>query len=120
MACNDVDFVAFDLPRQDRLRLSHHDPLPQLSGHLVSDVFIYTQLIGDLPIRQIQTHEVQTQQSGSQRLMMTRENGLDEIIKVPTAAAAHVTLPIRLSLIQPPLRHPRRLPMRTTNPLQPT
>ena len=52
--------------------------------------------------------------------MMTRENGLDEIIKVPTAAAAHVTLPIRLSLIQPPLRHPRRLPMRTTNPLQPT
>ena len=86
----------------------------------MSAVFIQPQLPSDLPIRQIQTHEVQAQQPDSPRLMMTRKNGVGEIIKVPPAAATQVTLPIRLSLVHPPLRHPLRLAMRATHPLRPT
>ena len=112
MACNHADFVAFDLSRENHLRRSHHNPLPQLSRHLVSAVFIHTQLASDLPVRQIQTHEVQAQQPDSQRLMMPREKGVGEIIKTPPAVATQVTLPIRLSLIHPPLR----LAMRATHP----
>ncbi len=120
MACNHVDFVAFDLPRQDHLRLSRHDPLPQLSGHVVSAVFIQPQLTSDLPIRQIQTHEVQAQQPDAQRLMMPRKNGVGQIIKTPTTAATQVTLPIRLSLIQASSCDLHRLAMRATYPLRPT
>ena len=116
MACNHVDFVTFDLSREDHRRLSRHDPLPQLSGHVMSAVFIQPQLTSDLPIRQIQTHEVQAQQPDAQRLMMPRENGVGEIIKVPPATATQVALPIRLSLVQAPLRHPLRLAMRATHP----
>ena len=97
-----------------------HDPCPQLSGHLVSAVFIHTQLMSDLPVRQIQTHEIQAQQPDSQRLVLACQNRISEIIKIPTAAATHVTLTIRSSLIHPPLRHSHRLAMTATHPLRPT
>ena len=55
-------------------------------------------------------------QPDSRRLMTTRENGIDEIIKTPPAVIARATLTIRLSLIHAKSCGLSRVATRATHP----
>ena len=120
MPCHNVNFIAFDFTRQHDRGWLRHDPFTPLSRPVVSAVFIQIQFPSDLPVRQIQAQEIQTQQPDSQRLMVAREEGVREVIEVPPAAAAVVALSIGLSLVQAPLHHLRRVAMRTVHAVGPT
>ena len=58
---HDVDFVALHFPDQDRFGLAGDDPVPQLLGHALNVIRVQPQLLGNLGIREVQTHEIQTQ-----------------------------------------------------------
>ena len=61
VAGDDVNLVAFHLPRQDRFGLAQHDPIPQLLGHPLRIAGVQPQFLGDLSVREVQSHEIQTQ-----------------------------------------------------------
>src|SRR5687768_15172836 len=58
-----------------------YDPFTQLSCHLLHIAAIDAQFVGYLFIRQIQSHEVETQYPHFQWLMMSGKNGIGQIIK---------------------------------------
>ena len=58
---HDVDFVALHFPDQDRFGLASDDPVPQLLGHALNVIRVQPQLLGNLGIREVQAHEIQTQ-----------------------------------------------------------
>jgi hypothetical protein len=60
MTGHHVHLIAFHLTRQDRFRLAGDDPFSQLLGHPLHVVRVQAQFLGNLAIRQIQSHEVQT------------------------------------------------------------
>ena len=105
MACNHIDFINFDFTRQNHSRLFRQDSFAQLGRHVVSTVFIQIEFSRDLQIRQVQAHEIQTNQPDSERLMMTRENGVGEIIKVASTTATVVALSMALGVIHSTLGH---------------
>ena len=119
MSCHHIDFIALDFARQHHGRWLRHDPFTQLSRHVVDTVFVQVQLPSNLPIRQVQPQEIQTQQPHSKRLMMARKDGVGEVIEVVSATPAVVTLPAVLSLIQSPFSHLSRVTMRTSHPFGP-
>jgi hypothetical protein len=51
VASDDVDFIALDLPGQDRFGLARHDPFPERLGHPLGIARVQPQLAGDLRIR---------------------------------------------------------------------
>src|SRR5918994_1263032 len=60
---------------------------------------------GDLLVRQIETHEVKAQDPDPQRLMMTGEDGLGQVIEAPLAGRAAVALALSLPVIVTIPRH---------------
>jgi hypothetical protein len=52
--------VAFHLCRQERFGLAGDDPFPERFCHPLYIVQIQSRLLGNLGIRQIQSHEIQT------------------------------------------------------------
>lgn len=119
MSCNDIDFVAFDLTRKHHFGHPCHDPLSQLDRHLLSTVLVQIQLVSNLSIRQIQPHEIQTQQPHAQRLMVPFEHGLGEIVELPATPAAMMSLPTPLRVIEAALGDLVRTTVRTLHPLRP-
>jgi len=76
VAGHEVDFVAFHLTCQDRRRLLGHNTLAQLAGHLMHVILIEIEFLGYLVIREIEAHEVQTQNPDPKGLMMPGKNGI--------------------------------------------
>src|SRR5262245_31431031 len=64
----------------------------QLSRHLLHITAIERQFVSNLLIRYIQSPEVQTQYPHFQRLMMSRKNGVGQIIKASVTAVTLVAL----------------------------
>ena len=58
---HDVDFVALHVPDPDRFGLAGDDPVPQLLGHALNVIRVQPQRLGNLGIREVQAHEIQTQ-----------------------------------------------------------
>ena len=119
MSGHHIDFVTFHLARQHHFGHPRHDAVSQLSGHLLRTVLIQIQFVSDLPVRQIQPHEIQAQQPDSQRLMMPLEDRVGQIVKLPAARTALVSLPTPLSVIEPTFGDLLRTTIRTTHSFRP-
>lgn len=100
MTGHHIDLVAFHFAAQTQLRLSRYDAGSQLFGHLLHIILIQSQFLGDLLVRQIQSHQVQTQYPYLQRLMVARQHRRGQIIEVPLATRAVILLTRRLRLIE--------------------
>lgn len=120
MTGHDIDLVALYVPRQDGVRLAGNNPLSQLLGHPLHIVWVQPQLVGNLGIRQVQTHEIQTQNPNPQRLMMPRQHRLRQIVKIAVATLTPIFLSCGLSGVPPLLRDVRCATVRTTDPVGPT
>ena len=119
MSRHHIDFVAFDFSRKRRRRLFGNDALTQLPGHLLNIVFVQVQFLSNLLIRQIQPHEIQTQNPRPQRLMMTREICPGQIVKPFATGLALITLPLRLRVVVSLLGDVPTATIRTRHPARP-
>jgi hypothetical protein len=77
-----------------------YDPLTQLGRHLLHITAIQRQFLGNLLIREIQSHEVQTQYPHFQRLMMSSKDGVGQIIKAFITVVTLVALTGGLRVIK--------------------
>jgi hypothetical protein len=71
---HDIDLVDLDLAVQDDLGEFRDQSLAQMAGHRLNVVLIQSQFPGDLPVRQVQAHEIQAQYPNPERLVMARQN----------------------------------------------
>src|SRR5215211_4285252 len=56
---------------------------------------------GDLPVREVQAHEVEAQHPDPQRLVMPGQHRTGEVVEAPGARLAAIPLPIGLSVVAP-------------------
>ena len=83
---------------------------------------IYTTLtdtIGDLPVRQVEAHEVKAQDPGPKRLVMAGQNGAGQIIEATLALLAPIALPMPLRVIMAVTSHRGAVTVRAADALGP-
>ena len=98
MARDDVDLVDLDLARQNDGRGLGREPLAQMRRHVLNVAFVQVQFVGDLAVRKVQPHEIQTCNPYRQRLMMPGEQRIGKIVEANCAVAADIALtkPLRV------------------------
>jgi hypothetical protein len=79
--------------------ISPDNSVAQLFGHLLCVRLTQVQLVSDLPVRQVEAHEVEAEHPNPQRLMTSSQNGAGQIIKTRLTIRASIPLAMRLSLI---------------------
>src|SRR4051812_42925429 len=94
---NDIDFVSLDRAFQRRLGDFGNQTFAKMRRHLV--IVVQAQLLSDLLVRQVQPHEIQTQDPGSKRLMVSGQNSTGQVIEPRAAVLTPVPLPISLGFI---------------------
>jgi len=104
MPCHHINFVTFHSPRELNLRFLDHDTVTKYRGDFLDLCFVpplqyASQLLGDLPIGKVQTHEIQAQHPYGQRLMVSGEHGFGQVIEGSIAHSTEITLSVRLSFI---------------------
>ena len=62
-------------------------------------VFVEVELLSNLRIREVETHEVQTQNPDAKRLMMTGKDGVGQIVKAPLTGFTQIALSLRSRVI---------------------
>ena len=105
MASHDIDLVDLDLAVQNDLGEFRDQPLAQVPGHHLNVVLIQSQFPGDLPVRQVQAHEIQAQHPNPERLVVARQNCPGQIVEAFPAAVAQVALPVPLGVVTPVAHH---------------
>jgi len=119
VAGDDVHFIAFDLTLQDQRLLMIGNALAEPHGHQMCLRDRQTQLCGDLLIRQIQPHEIGTQHPNPQRLMVTRENRVGQVVKTTITIAAAIPLTTQFSRVVSVFDDMLAFAVRTINALRP-
>ena len=73
--------------------------MAQLTRHLMHVSLVEIECLGNLSIREVQAHEVQTQNPDPQRLMMTGKDRVSQIVEVSATGLAQVALTLGLGVV---------------------
>jgi hypothetical protein len=94
---HNVSLIQLHFTREFLLWLCRrNDARAQLLTHALRIVFMQTQLVGNLPVRQVQSHQVQTTYPHRQALVAACKNGLTQVIEVVLTRLTAVVLSLRL------------------------
>src|SRR3954468_2906324 len=91
---DDIDLVGLDRAFQRRLGDLGNQTSAKMRRHIV--IVVQAQLLSDLLVRQVQAHEIQTQDPGPKRLMVSGQNSPGQVIEPRPAVLAPVPLPMPL------------------------
>ena len=73
--------------------------MAQLLGHGLHVRLAQAQLLGDLPVGEVQAHEVEAQHPDPQRLVVAGQRRAGEVVEACAARLAAVALPMRLGVV---------------------
>jgi hypothetical protein len=62
-------------------------------------IFVQAQLLSNLLIREIESHQIKTGNPGLQGLMATRKDAAGQVIKLTSTVATDISLPSRMGLV---------------------
>ena len=99
MSGHHIDFVALDFARKGDGGLPIDDPLAELLDHRLDISLVHVEFLGDLQTRQVQAHEVQTNDPDLQGFVMAGEDRAGQVVEPATAAVTEVTLPMGFGVI---------------------
>ena len=88
--------------------------------HVVDVIVVQAQLLGDLLVRQVQPHEIQTQDPGPKRLMVSGQNSTGQVIEPRSAVLTPVPLPMSLGFIMAMADHGGAGTARAANAVRPS
>src|SRR3954452_23782821 len=92
VARHHVDLVDLHLAVEPRLGLALNQALAKLFGHGLDIALAEIEFLGDLPVRQVETHEVQAQHPDPQRLVMAGQNRAGQVVETRLAGLAQPDL----------------------------
>jgi hypothetical protein len=90
-----------------------------LKCHLMDIIFVQIGLLGDLRIREIESHEIPTQDPQSKWLMMASKDGVSPIVETSLTGLAKVALTRGLRIVAPLFGDLRALTIGTLYPVWP-
>ena len=96
-----------------------YNPFTKLRRHLMDIAAVQVQFPGNLLIRKVQPHEIQTQNPDFKRLMVTGKNCFGKIIITSCSFFALITLSGRLFLIKTSFDNQSGFTKRTPLPFRP-
>ena len=99
MPGDDIDLIDLHLTRQLHRRDLGGQAGTQLLGHGLHIRDIQVEFSCDLPVRQVEAHEIETEHPDPQGLMMTSQHGAGQVVKAGAAGRAAVALAMRLSIV---------------------
>jgi hypothetical protein len=82
-------------------------------------IFVQIELLGDLRIREMKSHEIQTQDPKSKWLMMASKDGVSQIVETSLTGLAKVALTRGLRIVAPLFGDLRALAIGTLYPVWP-
>jgi hypothetical protein len=88
--------------------------------HIVDVIVVQAQLLSDLLVRQVQPHEIQTQDPSPKRLMVSGQNRTAQVIEPRAAVLAPVSLPMSLGFIMAMADHGGAGTARAVNAVRPS
>lgn len=94
--------------------------LAQKGGHVVYISLIQVQFLGNLLIRQVQAHEVETHHPDFHRLMVASQRRPFQVIKLLLTTVADVALAGRLIRVKTPFRDPVKATVRAMDVIWPS
>jgi len=94
-----IYLIAFDFATQTRGMAALEHILSQQVRHGLSVAFVQAQCPNDLPVRHIESHQIQLGEPYPQRLAMTRKNGSRQVIEPFAALPASVAPTLRLAMV---------------------
>jgi hypothetical protein len=97
-----------------------HQALASLTRHLLCVVLIEIEFLRNLVIREIEPHEIQTQDPDPQGLMMAGKDRVGQIVKASLAGLAQVALTLGLGIIASLLGNLKTITMGTKDTIWPT
>jgi len=101
VASHDVDLVAFNGAFELWLWFEIDHAGAQVDRHLMDIILVQIEFLRDLLVREIEAEQIQANDPFAQRLVVMREDGQSQIIKVTTAGVAMITLALALALMHP-------------------
>src|SRR3954469_5233283 len=96
---NYVDLVDLDLAPEPHRWKPGDQAGAELLGHELHVRLAQAQLLGDLPVREVEAHEVQAQNPDPQRLVVPGQDGAGQVVEAGAAGGAAVALPVRLGVV---------------------
>src|SRR6185369_5009883 len=105
MAGYDVDLVNLHFTSQRCRWDLGRQSVAQLLGHELHVRAGEAQFLSDLPVGEVETHEIQAQHPDPQRLMMPGQHRAGEVIKATRTGLTPVALPVRLRVIATVAHH---------------
>ena len=115
-----IDFVAFDFPFENHGGATLDDALTKLLDHRLNVAAVHVEFPGDLQSRQVQSHEVEADDPGSQRFVTAGEDRPGEIIEPFLTPMAEVSLAFGLGVIAAIFDDRCGVAMRASHPIGPT
>jgi hypothetical protein len=83
-------------------------------------IVVQAQLLSDLLVRQVEPHEIQTQDPGPKRLMVSSQNSTGQVIEPRSAILTPVPLPMSLGFIMAMADHGGAGTARAANAVRPS
>src|SRR4051812_32080198 len=96
-----------------------HEATAQLFRHRLHVGRAQPQLQGDLPVREVQPHEVEAQHPPPQRLMVSGQHCAGEVVEAPGAGLTAIALPSALRVVTPVPDNREAVTPRTTYAIGP-
>src|SRR3954454_18607340 len=116
---DNVELVELDVPAQDDVGRLRHDAVTQHLGHGLDVALAQTQLVRDLAVRQVHSHEGRAQDPGRNGLMMSGQNGSRQVIEAILACLAQVSLPVPLAIVMAVADHASATAVKADNTVRP-
>ncbi len=99
MSGHHIDFVALDLAFQGHGGAAVDDPPAERLNHRLGVAPMDVELLGDLQCREVQPHEVEADDPGPERLVMSGEDGAGQVVESLAAVMAEIALAMGLRAI---------------------
>src|SRR3954463_7034725 len=96
---HDVDFIDLSGVVQLRDGSACHQPLAEMLGHRLHVRGIQAQFLRDLPVGEVQPHQVEAQNPHAQWLMVPGQHRAGQIVEASMARLAQVALPVPLAFV---------------------
>src|SRR3954451_7149005 len=119
MSSYNVDLVGFDLALQCGRWGSAGQPLAKMLGHRLPLRGAQPKLLGDLPVGEVQSHQVEAQQPHAQRLVVPGQHRAAQVVEPSMACLAQIALPVPLAVVMAVADHHGTVAVRTAYAIRP-
>jgi hypothetical protein len=100
-----VDLIDLHLTLQPCCWSFADEAAAQMLRHGLHVRGIQAEFFSDLPVREVQAHEVEAQHPHPQRLMVPGQRRAGEVVEAPGARLTSIALPVRLRVVAPIADH---------------